>query len=359
MYAHDPALFGGDATYSLLQHNELGGRGVTGAARSQFTTTFNPNALIGVNGAAENGGFSVGVRGDAVNACASPGQSSIIAGVWGEARGCENTDLAIGVYGRAGGATNGQDYAAWFDGFGYISSGIWVPSDSTLKSQIADIEPASALERFMTLSPKSYVFNTTAHPEWHLPQGLQLGFLAQDLAAAYPHLVKEVIHPPIFDTAGVVLAQAEPITVVNMDGLMPEVVSVVQEQQRLIGTLVERIGTLEQQVAACCAADVAGTRAMNAGAATASPGETDLRIVPNPVADLTELRYSVAAEGIVRLEVSDASGRVVFVKQEGRRSPGQFTYAWDTTALAPGTYHCTLFVEDQLVVRRAVKLGAR
>jgi hypothetical protein len=83
VYAHDPMLFGGDATLSVLQHDQFGGRGVSGAARSVFTSTFNPSDLTGVSGTAENGHFSIGVRGTAVNACASPGHSSIIAGVWG------------------------------------------------------------------------------------------------------------------------------------------------------------------------------------------------------------------------------------------------------------------------------------
>lgn len=71
-----------------------------------------------------------------------------------------------------------------------------------------DITAADATERLMTLEPKSYVYNTAAHPDWHLPEGQQFGFLAQDLAVAYPHLVKDVIHPPIIDTAGVVIAEA-------------------------------------------------------------------------------------------------------------------------------------------------------
>jgi flagellar hook assembly protein FlgD len=87
--------------------------------------------------------------------------------------------------------------------------------------------------------------------------------------------------------------------------------------------------------------------------------ESDLRIVPNPVADRTELRYTVGSEGRVRLEVTDAAGRTIQVQDEGQRAVGTFSYGWDTTLLTPGTYYCTLYVNDEPLVKKAVKLNAR
>lgn len=87
--------------------------------------------------------------------------------------------------------------------------------------------------------------------------------------------------------------------------------------------------------------------------------ETDLRIIPNPVAASTQLRCTVASEARVRLEVSDAMGRMIEVLEEGQRGAGEFTHQWNTSGLAPGTYYCTLLVNDEVIVKRAVKLNER
>jgi len=97
-----------------------------------------------------------------------------------------------------------------------------------------------------------------------------------------------------------------------------------------------------------------------ASAGHAGAGEalrTDLFILPNPVADLTQLRYTVAAPGCTRLEVSDASGKRLEVLEEAVREVGSYTHHWTTTDLAPGTYHCTLYLNDSFVVKKAVKVA--
>jgi hypothetical protein len=61
----------------------------------------------------------------------------------------------------------------------------------------------------------------------------------------------------------------------------------------------------------------------------------------------------------VRLEVSDGMGRVIEVLEESTRATGEFTYDWNTQQLSAGTYYCTLFVNDEPLVKKAVKLNER
>ena len=87
--------------------------------------------------------------------------------------------------------------------------------------------------------------------------------------------------------------------------------------------------------------------------------DTNLSIVPNPVAANTQLRYTLATAGRIRLEVTDNSGRVVEVLENATRAAGNFTYEWNTQQLASGTYYCTLYLNDERLVQKAVKLSER
>jgi flagellar hook assembly protein FlgD len=144
----------------------------------------------------------------------------------------------------------------------------------------------------------------------------------------------------------------------NIEGLIPEIVTIVQSQQQTIQALNQRIDALQELVGACCAT-VADQRTLKDAGVADQPLETDLRIIPNPVSDQTELRYTLADPGRVRLEITDQTGRVVLTKEEGQRDASAYAYHWDTTSLSPGTYNCALYVNDEQVVRKAVKLAER
>jgi hypothetical protein len=124
-----------------------------------------------------------------------------------------------------------------------------------------------------------------------------------------------------------------------------------QEQQ-------DQIAQLQQDLSLCSNSGVNQGRSMSS-ANDFGVVETDLRIIPNPVAANTQLRYTVGTPGRVRLEVSDGMGRLIEVLEEGQRTAGEFTYHWNTSQLAPGTYYCTLLVNEEPLVKRAVKLNDR
>ncbi|MBN2200451.1 T9SS type A sorting domain-containing protein [bacterium] len=59
---------------------------------------------------------------------------------------------------------------------------------------------------------------------------------------------------------------------------------------------------------------------------------------PNPFNPLTTIRFEAAAAGRVRLEVADASGRMVAVIADGRYAGGSHTVCFDASGLASGVY---------------------
>ncbi|MCC6402357.1 MAG: tail fiber domain-containing protein [Flavobacteriales bacterium] len=271
------------------------------------------------------------------------------------------TQDPIAVWGTAvRDMSGGPGWAAWFDGYGYLSLGPWVTSDATLKQNIEPL--GGCLDVVEQLAPKSYEFAAQDHPEMNLPTGYQAGVLAQDLQQVLPHLVREAHRPEVTDSAGNVISSSADLLTVNYEGIIPYLIGAVQELKSANDAQQAQISALQQDLASCCAANGdADLRSMGSGAgAGAGAGEalrTDLFILPNPVADHTQLRYTVATPGRTRLEVSDASGKRLEVLEEAVREVGTYTHDWTTTDLAPGTYHCTLYLNDSFVVKKAVKVA--
>ena len=235
---------------------------------------------------------------------------------------------------------------------GLFLNGTWFPSDANLKTNIQPL-PSVASTQLGQLDAMTYQFVPGAAPQADLPAGNQTGFMAQQMEQLFPELVRNSQFPAVLDSMGNVVHPAVEYKAVNTVGLIPYLVAAMQEQNA-------RFDQLQAQLTQCCSTGATGSRSMQQGAGSSSTGlETDLRIIPNPVAANTQLRYTVGTPGRIRLEVTDSTGRVIEVLEEATRSTGTFTYEWNTQQLAAGTYYCTLYVNNEQLVKKAVKLNER
>ncbi|MBK9637194.1 MAG: tail fiber domain-containing protein [Bacteroidetes bacterium] len=103
-------------------------------------------------------------------------------GVWASAPDQTCTGGTSGSPGSCSGA------AGYFNGEVWASADVYEFSDANLKDNIVAIQNASSL--LSQFSPKQYTFNHQIHPNLHLPYGTRYGFIAQDVAAIAPDLVK-------------------------------------------------------------------------------------------------------------------------------------------------------------------------
>lgn len=254
---------------------------------------------------------------------------------------------ATGLYVSATGGTN--NLAAQIIGSGTFT-GTWTQaSDQNLKTNIADM-PDDTYDRLMQTQTHTYGYDQEGNPAMNLPDGQHYGVLAQEFQELFPELVHLYSLPPTLNEDGTETAPGQEYLAVNYIEMIPILMHGIQRQHQMIAGL-------QAQVAECCAAGSVH-RSSHAQSAAATY-ENDLRIVPNPVAERTELRYTVAQEGRVRLEITDAIGRIALTREEGLRTAGLFMYEWDTTLLAPGTYNCALYINDEFLVKKSVKLGTR
>jgi len=335
-------------------------------------------------------GESVQTGGATYSTCGLTGEASMTggsatwnAGVYGRAvlGGSPTVTYNVGVYGIAenagtdygvmGEVNDTLDWAGFFKGRvnvtgkGFIPGGLWQNSDAQFKTNVQPMQGGlAALEQ---VQPRTFEYLTNQFRMFELPTGVQPGVVAQELQQVLPQLVTDVTFPEQRDSLGNVVTAAFDYKAVNYVGFTPYLISAVQElagiteaQQATISTLQNELSTLQQDLATCCSAQ-GGTlqREMIPGAGTGASEalRTDLHIIPNPVADLTQLRYTVATPGRTRLEVSDSNGKRLEVLEEAVREVGSYSHAWNTTDLAPGTYHCTLYLNDSFVVKKAAKVA--
>jgi hypothetical protein len=94
---------------------------------------------------------------------------------------------------------------------------------------------------------------------------------------------------------------------------------------------------------------------------SARTGETAVNVVaPNPTRAASQIQYTVARVGRVRLEVTDVAGRVMATLFDGVQQPGRFQVSWDGTnrgeRLPAGLYLARLTTPDRTVSRKIARL---
>jgi hypothetical protein len=75
---------------------------------------------------------------------------------------------------------------------------------------------------------------------------------------------------------------------------------------------------------------------------------------PNPFGDHTTINYSVDKEASVKLEITDLTGRVVLMKDEGQQPVGSHRIVIENPGLAPGIYFYTLYAGNERQTRKMI-----
>ena len=114
---------------------------------------------------------------------------------------------------------------------GIYSSGSWISSDSSLKSNILPIN--NALSKVMNLKGKTYSLKNAGLE--YKKDNINYGFIAQEVEKAIPDLVTT-------------LKDSSDLLAINYDGFIPILVEAIKEQQNIIDNLQQELKYLK----ACC-----------------------------------------------------------------------------------------------------------
>ncbi len=133
----------------------------------------------------------------------------------------------------------------WLLGIG-ISSGAWGQSlsDSEIKKNVHNIE--SPIQKVLKLEPKSFEYDTQHYKHLHLQSGVHYGFLAENVAAVFPELVKT---KTVSYNFGKNATRDAKLKTVEEHELISVLVAAIKEQQTLIEKLQADLQQMKSKVA--------------------------------------------------------------------------------------------------------------
>jgi len=173
--------------------------------------------------------------------------NAVVTGVLAEATAANG--VAYALYGEESNPTNTDSWAMFANGDIWYTGTVVSPSDRRVKTNIKSA-PKGLLNKLMQLEVKTYEYDGGSKlKHMNFPEGEQLGFVAQDIQAVFPDMVRLTKTPT--DSPAEVDENTEIIDVMGVEynKLFPVLVSSVQEQQAQIEDLKQENLAMKNELA--------------------------------------------------------------------------------------------------------------
>ncbi len=125
--------------------------------------------------------------------------------------------------------------------FSVVAFGQTRITDEQLKQDIKPI--AGSLAVINAIQPVSYTYNTRDYKQLDLPKGTQYGFMVNNVQDVYPAAITSKNK---FITIGKNNIRATEIKAVDVQSLIPVLLSAIKEQQQQIDSLKEQVKALKK-----------------------------------------------------------------------------------------------------------------
>lgn len=340
--------------------------GVNTANQPGFNST-SVNTSSTVNGIFRTTPTAAGTYGVSTYAYTnSTSTSNLNYGVLSIAQGTGAGTTNYGVYGSASGLSTGNNYAifgtavvganswaGYFQG-NVFSTGLYIGSDAQLKLNVTN--ETNALASIMRVRPVTYSYAVDQNKELNLSPEKQHGFIAQELQAVFPELVKGSRYS-IPDANGVE-ASSKTFLSVNYLGLISILYKGIQEQQAEIQQLREAVGVLTAAPAGNTVLTGRGTEETGRIVTREGTFETSRfslsQNTPNPFSSTTTIRYTLPA-GLrnATIAVFDLSGKMLL---QFNGLTGKTQVDVNGNSLQPGMYIYSLLADGQEVISKKMIL---
>lgn len=125
----------------------------------------------------------------------------------------------IGIYGEAiSNPSSISNVAGYFAGNTVTIGSPIIISDSIVKQNIST--ETQILKRMSALRPVNYSMNQTNYEYLRLADGLQHGFVSQEVENVFPELVTTIVHPAKYDSLGVETSPSTTLKGLNYNGII-------------------------------------------------------------------------------------------------------------------------------------------
>lgn len=312
----------------------------------------------GVLSNASNGNNTYGIYGNASSAV-----SNNYAGYF-TSTSSTGSITNFGIYAEA--ANAGTNYAGYFNGDVIRTGTDNFTSDINLKQNIDSI--SDALSIINQLDPKTFNFDTIAHPQMHFSSKKQYGLIAQEVEVILPELVSVGVHPAVLDSLGNITTPSVSYKTLNYNAFTAILMKGIQEQQSKIDSLNDendvqdsinaslqnQINLLADMINSCCS-----SHSMQQNNSNNSIASQDVELkdgqaivleqnVPNPFAEQTTISYFLP-DNVVKAQMLfyNAQGKLiqsVDLNEKGKGSLNVFA-----SDLSNGIYTYTLVVDGKIV----------
>ncbi|WP_298418675.1 tail fiber domain-containing protein [uncultured Kordia sp.] len=188
---------------------------------------------IRINDAFQSNGLTAFVTGSATGST-----YGVRGSISSSSTGARPTGFGAAIYGSASTSTN--RYAGYFNGNVFVT-GTFTVSDKKFKENIKDEE--NVLEKLAQLDAVTYTFKP--NDQLNLPEGLQHGFLAQNLEKIFPELVT-TINKPIIDKENKETGTYE-YKAVNYVGMISVLTSSLKEMNEKVIALENELETIKKE----------------------------------------------------------------------------------------------------------------
>lgn len=252
-----------------------------------------------------------------------------------------------GVYGENNGVISdtagSKRWAGYFYGDAFAIR-FFQASDNKLKSNVTPL--TSALEKLSQIQTATYDFKTKEFPQVPLPSGKQIGFLAENVEAVFPELIKESTAPRIENKNRELVHDAFTFKSVNYTGMIPVVVAAINEQQQIIKQKDLQITEANARITKL-ENDIAEIKAALASGKTGSISESAflMQNTPNPSNGLTTIKFYLPENSKGQLLIVDATGKTV--KSYKVSGSGMNQVELNTQNLANGSYTYQLILDGK------------
>ena len=114
--------------------------------------------------------------------------------------------------------------------------------DTKIKTNISSLY--NSIDQIKQLQPKRFEYNTVAFSNLNLPSGKYYGFLAEEFGQVFPHMIRRESRSYL---VGKNSYQTAIIKSVELEKLVPVLVSAIQEQQAMIEELRQELDALKSK----------------------------------------------------------------------------------------------------------------